>query len=166
MNNKLIADIERHRKRNNLLREVVPELERLVKSSSTFTKEESIKALSIIKERLIFLQEELKNSYVIAKKMRRALDECCTHEVLIKRDNYYECAICGECFGLENIDFNTFLVECLETDYYLYNVILTNVISDIAINNKDIFEVFEDMLYERYKKHNDIDNLLVYRRSR
>lgn len=166
MNNKLITDIERHRKRNNLLREVVPELERLVKSSSIFTKEECIKALSIIKDRLILLHEELKNSYVIAKKMRRELDECCNHEVLIKKSNYYECSICGECFKFENIDFNTFLVECLETDYYLYNVILSDIISDIAINNKDIFEVFEDMLYEEYKTHNDIDNLLVYRRSR
>lgn len=166
MNNKLITDIERHRKRNNLLREVVPELERLVKNSSIFTKEESIKALIIIKERLILLQEELKNSYVIAKKMRRELAEYCTHEVLIKKSNYYECAICGEYFGLENIDFNTFLVECLEPDHYLYNIIASDIIGEIAMNEEDIFEVFEDMLYERYKEHNDLDNLLVYRRSR
>lgn len=166
MNNKLIADICTNEKRNDLLREVAPELEKLVKSSSTFTKKESIEVLSIIKERLILLQEELKNSYVAAKKMRWELRQACTHEVLIKRDNYYECAICGECFKFKNIDFNIFLVECLEPDYYLYNVILTDVISDIAVNNKDFFDVFEDMLYEKYKVHNDINNLLVYRRSR
>ena len=166
MNNKLIADIYINEKRKDLLCKVVPELEGLINNSSKFTKKESIKALSIIKERLILLQEELKNSYVIAKKMRRELDECCTHEVLIKKSNYYECAICGECFGLENIDFNTFLVECLETDYYLYNIILSDIIGKIAMNEEDFFEVFEDMLYERYKEHNDLDNLLVYRRSR
>lgn len=166
MNNKLIADIERNRKRNYLLGHVVPELERLVKNSGTFTKVESIDSLNKIKDKLVLLNEELKNTYVMAKRMRRELGECCIHEVLIKRDNYYECAICGECFKFENIDFNAFLVECLEPDYYLYNIILSDVISDIAINGKDIFDVFEDMLYERYKAHNNIDNLLVYRRSR
>ena len=166
MNNKLIADIERNRKRNYLLGIVVPELEKLVRNSSAFTKKESIEVLNEIKNRLTMLQEELKNSYVIARKMRWELRQSCTHEVLVKKDNYYECAMCGECFKFENIDFNTFLVECLETDYYLYNVILTGVISDIAMKDENIFEVFEDMLYERYKVHNNIDNLLVYRRSR
>lgn len=166
MNNKLIADIERNRKRNYLLGHVVPELEKLVKNSGTFTKVESIDALNEIKDKLVLLNDELKNTYVMAKRMRRELDECCIHEVLIKRENYYECAICGECFKLENIDFNTFLVECLEPDYYLYNVILSDVISDIAMNNKDIFDVFEDTLYEKYKEYDREDNLLVYRRSR
>ena len=166
MNNKLIADIYKNEKRKDLLCELVPELEKLIKNSRIFTKKESIEALNKIRDRLVLLNEELKNTFVTARKMRWELRQACTHEALIKRDNYYECAICGECFKFENIDFNTFLVECLETDYYLYNVILTDVITDIAINNKDIFEVFEDMLYERYKKHNDIDNLLVYRRSR
>ena len=166
MNNKLIVDMERNKKRNYLLGHVVPELEGLIKNCGTFTKVESIEALNKIKDKLVLLNDELKNTYVMAKRMRRELDECCIHEVLIKRDNYYECAICGECFKFENIDFNAFLVECLETDYYLYNVILSDIISDIAMKDEDIFNVFEDMLYERYKVHNDIDNLLVYRRTR
>lgn len=165
MNNKLIADIERNRKRNYLLSEVVPELERLVKSSDVFTKEESIEVLNKIRDRLVLLQGELKESYVATRKMRKELNECCTHEVLIKRSNYYECAICGECFGLENIDFNTFLLECLDERYYLF-VIVSDVISEIAINNENIFDVFEDRLYERYKNYDKEDNLLVYRRSR
>ena len=166
MNNKLIADIYKNEKRKDLLCELVPELEKLIKNSSKFTKKESIEALNKIRERLVLLNEELKNTFVTARKMRWELRQACTHEALIKRDNYYECAICGECFKFENIDFNTFLVECLETDYYLYNVILSDIISDIAMKDEDIFDVFEDMLYERYKVHNDIDNLLVYRRSR
>lgn len=166
MNNKLISDIYKNDKRKDLLCKVVPELEKLIKNSSKFTKKESIEALNKIRDRLVLLQSELKNTFVIARKMRWELRQVCTHEVLIKKDNYYECAICGECFKLENIDFNTFLVECLETDYYLYNIILSDIISDIAMKDEDIFDVFEDMLYERYKVHNDIDNLLVYRRSR
>ena len=166
MNNKLIANIYINEKRKDLLCKVVPELEKIIKNSSKFTKKESIEALSIIRDKVVLLQEELKNTFVAARKMRWGLRQACTHEALVKKSNYYECAICDECFKLDDINFNSFLVECLETDYYLYNVILTNVISDIAINNKDIFEVFEDMLYERYKKHNDIDNLLVYRRLR
>ena len=71
----------------------------------------------------------------------------------------------GECFGLENIDFNTFLLECLDERYYLF-VIVSDVISEIAINNENIFDVFEDRLYERYKNYDKEDNLLVYRRSR
>ena len=106
MNNKLIADIERHKKRNYLLSGVVPELARLVKSNNVFTKEESIEALNKIRDRLVLLEEELKESYVIAKKMRRELHEGCTHEALIKRSNYYECVICGEYFMLEGINFN------------------------------------------------------------
>lgn len=166
MNNKLIANIYINEKRKDLLCKVVPELERLINNGSKFTKEESIKALSIIRDKVVMLQEELKNTFVAARKMRWGLRQACTHEILVKKDYYYECAICDECFKLDSINFDAFLVECLETDYYLYNVILADVISDIAINNKDIFEVFEDMLYERYKKRNDIDNLLVYRRSR
>lgn len=165
MNNKLIADIERNRKRNYLLSNIVPELEILVKNGSVFTKEESIKALSKIKERLILLHEELKNSYVIVKKMRRELYECCTHEALIKRDNYYECAICGECFMLEGINFNCFLVDSLEERSNLYYII-SCIINEIAIQDENIFDVFEDRLYERYKNYNKEDNLLVYRRSR
>lgn len=165
MNNKLIADIERNRQRNYLLGYVVPELERLVKSSSTFTKKESIEALSIIKERLILLQEELKNSYVATKKMRWELRQACTHEVLIKRDNCYECAICGECFMLDGINFNCFLVDSLEGRANLYYII-SCVINKIAIQDEDIFDVFEDKLYKKYKEYDDIDNLLVYRRSR
>lgn len=165
MNNKLIADIERHRKRNNLLRDIVPELEKLVKSSSAFTMKESIGALNKIKERLLSLQEELKNSYVMARKMRRELDECCTHEVLIKRANYYECSICGECFMLDGINFNCFLVDSLEERTNLYYII-SCLINEIAIQNEDVFNVFEDKLYEKYKEYDDIDNLLVYRRSR
>ena len=149
MNNKLIAEIGRNDKRISLLREMVPELKILLKNGSTFTREESIEVLNKIREKLVLLEDELKNNYVLAKKLRRQVHEECTHEALVKKSNYYECAICDECFKLDDINFNTFLVECLETDYYLYNVILTNVISDIAINNKDIFEVFKDMLYER-----------------
>ena len=165
MNNKLIADIERNRKINNLLRDIVPELEKLVKSSSTFTKEESIEALNEIKNRLTILQEELKNSYVMARKMRRQLDECCTHEVLIKRANYYECSICGECFMLDSINFNCFLVDSLEGRANLYYII-SCMINEIAIQDEDVFNVFEDKLYEKYKNYDDINNLLVYRRSR
>ena len=87
MNNKLIADIERNRKRNYLLGIVVPELEKLVRNSSAFTKKESIEVLNEIKNRLTMLQEELKNSYVIARKMRWELRQSCTHEVLVKKDN-------------------------------------------------------------------------------
>lgn len=165
MNNKLIADIERNRQRNYLLGHVVPELERLVKSSSTFTKEESIEALNKIKERLLSLQEELKDSYVMARKMRRELDKCCTHEVLIKRANYYECSICGECFMLDGINFNCFLVDSLEERTNLYYII-SCLINEIAIQDEDVFNVFEDKLYKKYKEYDDIDNLLVYRRSR
>ena len=165
MNNKLIVDIERNRKRNYLLSEVVPELERLVKSSDVFTKEESIEVLNKIRDRLVLLQGELKDSYVAARKMRKELNECCTHEVLIKTSNYYECAICGECFMLENIDFNTFFLECLDERYYLF-VIVSDVISENAINDGNIFDVFEDRLYEKYKEYDKEDNLLVYRRSR
>ena len=80
MNNKLIANIERHKKRNYLLSEVVPELERLVKSNNVFTKEESTEVLNKIRDRLVLLQCELKESYVIAKKMRRELHEGCKAE--------------------------------------------------------------------------------------
>lgn len=166
MNIKLISDIYINEKRKDLLCKVVPELEKLIKNSSKFTKKESIEVLNKIRDRLVLLQSELKNTFVTARKMIWELRQACTHEVLIKKDNYYECAICGECFKFENIDFNTFLVECLEPDYYLYNVILYDIIGEIAMNEDDFFEVFEDMLYERYKVHNDIDNLLVYRRSR
>ena len=165
MNNKLITDIYTNEKRNDLLREVVPELEKLVKSSSAFTKKESIEALSIIKERLILLQEELKNSYVATKKMRWELRQACTHEVLIKRDNYHECAICGECFMLDGINFNCFLVDSLEERTNLYYII-SCLINEIAIQDEDVFNVFEDKLYEKYQEYDDIDNLLVYRRSR
>ena len=165
MNNKLIADIENNRKRKDLLHKVVPELERLVKNSGTFSKQESIGALNEIRNRLTMLQDELKNSYVINKKMRRELDECCTHEALIKRGNYYECAICGKCFNINDINFNAFLVECLESRPILF-IIVSNVISDIAMKEEVFFEVFEDKLYKKYKEYDDIDNLLVYRRSR
>jgi len=165
MNNKLIADIEIHRQRGNILRKVVPELEGLVKNSDTFTKEESIEVLNKIREKLVLLSDELKNSYVIAKKMRMELRDCCTHEVLIKKSNYYECVICGNCFGLEHIDFNSFLVESLENCPYLY-VMVSDIIGEIAIKGEDIFAVFEDMLYKKYKTYDDSDNLLVYRRSR
>lgn len=165
MNNKLIADIERNRKRRDLLRNVVPELERLVKNSDTFTKEKSIEVLNKIRESLVLLSDELKNSYVMAKKMRMELRDCCTHEVLIKRSNYYECVICGECFGINDINFNCFLVESLEQKTILYYII-SCVINEIAINDDDIFNVFEDMLYYKYKDYDDSDNLLVYRRSR
>lgn len=165
MNNKLIADIERNRKRNYLLGNIVPELEKLVKNGGAFTKKDSIEALNKIRDRLVLLQGELKDSYVAARKMRKELNECCTHEVLIKRSNYYECAICGECFMLENIDFNTFLLECLDESHYLF-VIVSDVISEIAINDGNIFDVFEDRLYEKYKEYDKEDNLLVYRRSR
>jgi hypothetical protein len=139
MNNKLIADIERNRKRNYLLGNIVPELEILVKNGSAFTKEESIEVLNKIRDRLVLLQSELKESYVTARKMRKELNECCTHEVLIKRSNYYECAICGECFGLENIDFNTFLIDSLEEGVHLY-YITSCVISEIAINDEAGFK--------------------------
>ena len=165
MNNKLIADIEMNRKRNNLLRDIVPELEKLVKSSSTFTKEESIEALNEIKERLVLLKEEENNSYIMVKKKRFELRQVCTHEALIKRDNYYECVICGECFKFENIDFNTFLLECLDERHYLF-VMASDIISEIAMNDEDIFDVFEDRLYEKYKDYDKEDNLLIYRRSR
>ena len=165
MNNKLIADIERHKKRNYLLSGVVPELERLVKSNNVFTKEESIEALNKIRDRLVLLEEELKESYVIAKKMRRELYEGCTHEALIKRSNYYECVICGEYFMLEGINFNCFLVDSLEERSNLYYII-SCIINEIAIQDEDIFDVFENKLYEKYKEYDKEDNLLVYRRSR
>ena len=165
MNYRLIVDIYINEKRKNLLRKIVPELDTLVKNSISFTRKESIEALNKIKDRLVLLQTELKESYVIAKKMRKELNESCTHEVLIKRDNYYECVICGECFGLENIDFNTFLVESLEERANLY-YITSCVISEIAMNDEDIFGVFEDRLYKNYKNYDKEDNLLVYRRSR
>jgi len=165
MNNKLIANIERHRKRGDLLRNVVPELERLVKNSDTFTKEESITALNKIRDSLVLLSDELKNSYVMAKKMRIELRDCCTHEVLIKRSNYYECVICGECFRIDDINFNCFLVDSLEESPMLYYTI-SCIINEIAINDKDIFIIFEEMLYKKYKDYDNSDNLLIYRRSR
>ena len=165
MNNKLIADIYKNEKRNDLLRQIVPKLEKLVKSSSVFTKKESIEALNEIKNRLTMLQEELKNSYVAAKKMRWELRQACTHEALIKRDNYYECAICGECFMLDGINFNCFLVDSLEERANLYYII-SCMINEIATQDEDIFDVFEDKLYEKYKEYDDSDNLLVYRRTR
>ena len=165
MNNKLIADIERNKKRNYLLGNIVPELEILVKNGGAYTKEESMEALNKIRDKLVLLQSELKNSNVIARKLRRELYECCTHEILIKRSNYYECAICGECFRLENIDFNTFLIDSLEERSNLYYII-SCIVSEIAMNDGNIFDVFENRLYEKYREYYKEDDLLVYRRSR
>ena len=79
----------------------------------------------------------------MVKKKRFELRQVCTHEALIKRNNYYECVICGECFKFENIDFNTFLLECLDDRHYLF-VMASDIISEIAMNDEDIFDVFED----------------------
>lgn len=165
MNNKLIADIYKNGKRNDLLKEIVPKLETLVKNSDTFTKKESVTALNKVRDSLVLLRDELNSSYVKAKGMRKILRNSCTHEIIIKKSNYYECVICGECFKLDDINFNCFLVENLEECSMLYYII-SCIINDIAMNDEDVFSVFEDMLYDKYKNYGDSDNLLVYRRSR
>ena len=160
MNNKLIAEIERHRERQYVLSKVIPEIKTLLKRSSTFTKEESIIALEKIKQHLILLENELKNGYVTAKKMRRDLHNSCTHEVLIKNSNCYECCICGKYFIFDDIDFDTFLIDSLEVDPMNYHNLIFHIINEIATSDEDIMDVFEDRLYSKN------DNLLVYRRSR
>ncbi len=159
MNNKLIAEIERHKERQYVLSKVVPEIKSLLKKSSIFTKEESITALKKIKQHLIILEEEYKNRFVTAKRMRKELYDSCTHDILTKNANWYECFICRDRFILDDIDFNCFLIESLEENPMLYSII-SHIINEIATNDEDIMEVFEDRLYSKN------DNLLIYRRSR
>ena len=78
MNNKLIAEIGRNDKRISLLREMVPELKILLKNASTFTREESIEALNKIREKLVLLEDELKNNY------------CKENNIKLIRIPYYE----------------------------------------------------------------------------
>ena len=56
-------------------------------------------------------------------------------------------------------------MDSLEESPMLYYII-SCIINEIAINDKDIFIVFEEMLYKKYKDYDNSDNLLIYRRSR
>ena len=161
MNNKLIVEKERLIERRDLLIDVIPKLKTILKNSSVFTKEESIIALERIKKYLELLNEEEKNNRVSMKKLHKEIYNSCTHDVIIKENNeknIYECCICHEYFVLDDINFNCFLIDDVDGKQMSWFSLISHIIKEIAINDDDIFEVFEDKLYSKN------NNLLVYRR--
>lgn len=162
MNNELIIEKERLIERKNYLNDVIPVLKAfLSRNSSKFTNTESLVALKKIREHLLLLEEEASTVYLNAKSVRNQLNNTCTHDVL-KREgdkNIYCCCICHDYFTINDIDFECFLIDCFENNYYFENIIW-NIILDIAKRKENIFDVFEEKLLKK------INNAMVYRRTK
>ena len=162
MNNELIMQKENFIKRKYFLDEVIPILKGfLSQNSSKFTNEESLVALNKIREHLLLLEEESSTIYKNAKSVRRQLNETCTHDIL-KRDcnkNIYCCCICHDYFTINDIDFDCFLIDCFDNDYYYENII-QSIILDTAKKNENFFDEFEKKILEKS------DNIMVYRRTK
>ena len=163
MDNKLIAEIEVRSKREKILDNVIPEIKRLLNvDSSKFTKEESIVALEKIRDYFVSLDEEYKSHFTNIKSLYLTLYDTCKHEVLMRENNsnICKCAICGERLIIDDINFDCFLIDSIEGNHMNSWSLISYIIKEIASNDEDIMEVFEDKLYSKN------DSLLVYRRSR
>lgn len=158
MNNKLITqryDLQMALREEYFIKNIE---EFVIENSHLFENAESLVALNKIREylstRKIFF-DSVKEQLNITKK---EISACCQHEVLKKNYDQAICLICGHWDFIKDVQYNHFFIE--DTDFYSESNII-EIINRIAINNQNIFDVFEDYIAE--SKEN---KMKIYRRVR
>lgn len=162
MNNELIV------KRNQLLNEyyetekIVKCLNQMLEKDIYFIDKKSIEALDRIKdflkkkeERLCYLGEQH------SKISHEILINHCLHEVIISDEYNTQCVICNRLFNNKEKNFNHFHIETTEKERTSHpmlgtnlDMILHDIINEIATKDENILDVFEEYFYDNHKLSN------------
>lgn len=128
----------------------------LEKYEKEFTTEQSKEAISRIKNYLSTKVKEKNNLDLQKENIRSEIKATCKHEILTKNYDQAICLICGHWDFIKEINYDHFFFEDLmyPEERYIYEIIYK-----IAINDEDIFEVFED-----YVDSIELNKAKVYKR--
>lgn len=128
----------------------------LEKYETEFTTEQSKEAISRIKEFVNGKVKEQTSLELEKEKIRNEIRTTCKHEILRKNYDQAVCLICGHWDFIKEVNYNHFFFEELmyPEENYIYEIIYK-----IAINDENVFEVFED-----YIDNIELNKAKVYKR--
>lgn len=143
MNNELLVKREELYKKTRKCQVVDRIKDFLDKYEKEFTSVNSKEAIKRIKQFLIQKEEENQTLEIERIILKKEIMATCKHEIVKKNYDQAICLICGQWDFINEINYSHYFFEDL---MYPEEEEIYEIISKIAINNQDVFEVFEDYL--------------------
>jgi len=115
----------------------------LTKYEKEFTSGNSIEAIKRIKQFLVQKEKENQTLEIERIALEKEIMSTCKHEIVKKNYDQAICLICGHWDFINEINYSHYFFEDL---MYPEEGEIYEIISKIAINNQNVFEVFEEYL--------------------